>query len=277
MTLDTYDAIDTYRVIAFPLNNDGTLDLTEDVCGGGVQDLYEGIEFEGPISFEMSFGSVRQIPVIAQGQVQDTFMLPSIDPKTAILRCVYDKLSLHALLTNTKVDTVGAGQWVGMDTDQAGNEKLVGLLLAQLMAHDKSGNTVWRNNILNRARISPNWPGYSDAAMVKEYTMSLSRSTKRLWGESYSLATHGHTEAVGDNGITEYKLNLGFWMGNGEYTTFHLPSGKPARLSSTAKVWDMTTGATRAGAWDAATDSSIFTPTVMPADGLVMACVYEYS
>jgi hypothetical protein len=274
--LDKYDAIDIYRVVAYPLNNDGTFDLTEDLCGGGVQDLYEGIEFEAPTSFEMNFGTPRQVPVLAQGQVQDTFMLPSIDPKTAILRTAYDYQTLQALLTNTKVDTVGASKWVGMDTDQAGNEKLVGLLLSQLQAHDESGNTVWHNYVLNRARIMPNHPGFSDAVNVKEYNMALSRSSKRLFGDTYTLATHGYEEAVGNDGLSEYKFNIGIWMGNGEYTTFNLPSGKPARVTSAAKVWDQTTGATRAGAWDAATDALVFTPTVMPADGTIMVVTYEY-
>jgi len=273
-SLDKYTSIDIYRVIAFPLNNDGTFDLTEDGCGGGVIHLYEGIEFEAPTSFELNFGAVRQIPVVAQGQVQTTFMLPSIDPKTAVIRTAYDKLTLHALLSDTTVDTVGASKWLGMDTDKAGQEKMVGLHLSQLQTHDESGNSIWRNNVINRARISPNWPGYTDAAMIKEYSLSLSRSTKRLWGETYAETTHGHTEAVGDNGLSEYKLCIGVWMGNNVDTVFFLPADKPSRSAGTAKVWDFATGAARAGTWNTA--RTRFTPSVKPPDGIVLVATYEY-
>jgi hypothetical protein len=276
MTLDQFTSIDSHRYIAFPLNNDGSLDLTEDVCGGGVQDLYEGTEFIAPTAFDLNLGGPRQIPVVAQGQVWTTFMLPSIDAKTGVLRTAYDKFSLHALLADTLVDTVGEAKLLGIDTDKAGQEKLVGLLLTQLQAHDEAGNTVNVSTILNRVRIVANWPGYVDTAMIKEYQLSLSRSTKRLWGETYAEGTHGHTSSVGDRVLSQYKFNLGFWMGNGEYTTFHLPADKLARTNSAVKVWDFSTGAARAGSWDAATNASVFTPSVLVPDGIVMACAYEY-
>jgi len=272
--LDSYTSIDIYRVIAFPLNNDGSFDLTEEVCGGGVFNLYEGIEFEAPTSFELNFGAPRQIPVVAQGQVQTTFLLPSIDPKSAVIRTAYDKLTLHALLANTSVDTVGASKWLGMDTDKAGQEKMVGLHLSQLQTHDQSGNSVWRNNVINRARISPNWPGYTDTAMIKEYSLSLSRSQKRLWGETYIAGTHGHTEAVGDNGLSEYKFCIGVWMGNGFDTDFFLPVDKPSRSAGSCKVWNFTAGAAEPGAWNGA--RTIFVPTTPPSDGEVLVPAYEF-
>ena len=276
MPIDQFTAIDSHRYIAFPLTNAGAFDLSEDLCGGGVQELYEGVEFIAPTAFDLTLGAPRAIPVIAQGQVWTTFQLPSIDPKTGVLRTAYDKLSLHALLADTLVDTVGEAKLTGIDTDHAGQEKLVGLFLTQLQAHDEAGNNVNVSTILNRVRIVPNWPGYNDAAMIKEYQLSLSRSTKRLWGETYTEVTHGHTSSVGDRVVSQYKFNMGAWMGNAEYTTFNLPSDKKSRTAASCKVWDFVTGATRAGSWDAATDASVFTPSVLVADGTVLVCSYEY-
>lgn len=276
MALDIYTAIDVNRVVAFPLNNDGTFDLTEDLCGGGVQDLYEGVEFQGPVGFDVSFGAPRQIPVVAQGQVQATFLLPSIEARTGTLRCAYDKLSLSAMLAGVAVDTVGAAKFMPMDTDKSGQETLVALLLQQLQAKNDSGELIWHNNIVHRATIVPDPVNYTAEAMVKQYNIAMSRSSKRMWGETYTLATHQCTEATMDDGISSYKLNIGVWMGNGEYTTFNLPAGKYARTSASAKVWDFTTGAARAGAWDAATNASVFTPSVMPTDGTILVCTYEH-
>ena len=276
MTLDIYTAIDVNQVVAFPLNNDGTFNLTEDLCGGGVQDLYEGVEFQGPVGFDVSFGASRQIPVVAQGQVQATFLLPSIEARTGTLRCAYDKLTLSAMLAGVSVDTVGAAKFMPMDSDKSGQETLVALLLQQLQAKDDSGQLIWHNNVVHRATIIPDPVSYTAEAMVKQYNIAMSRSAKRMWGESYSLATHQCTEATMDDGISSYKFNIGIWMGNGEYTTFNLPTGKPAKTSGAAKVWDFTTGAARAGAWNTATDATIFTPSVMPPDGTVLVCTYEH-
>ena len=275
MTIDIYTALDVNRVVAFPLNNDGSFNLTEDLCGGGVQDLYEGVQFEGPVGFDVSFGAPRQIPVVAQGQVQATFILPSIEARTGILRCAYDKLTLSAMLSGLVVDTIGEAKAISEDTDRSGQETLVGLFLQQLQAKDGDGSLIWRSDVVNRATIVPSPTNYSAEVMVKEYNIAMSRSSKRLWGETYSLVTHGHLEATKDIILSAYQYNIGVWMGNGEYTTFNLPTGKPTKTTAKTKVWDFTTGAARAGTWDAATGGMVFTPTVMPADGAVLVCTYE--
>ena len=276
ITLDGYTAIDLYRAIGFPLNNDGSFDVTEDASGGGIQDLYEGIEFLAPVGLEFSLGSPRQIPVVAQGQVQTTFNLPSVDPKTAILRAAYEKLSTDAVLTDTVVDTIGSMKAMGIDNDKSGQEKLMAFFTSQLQSHDEDGNSIWANVTLNRVRMKPNRPTISADPLAKEYSMTLSRSTKRIWGEVYTELTHGRTEDIGDVILSQDKLGLGVWMGNGEYTDFNLPADKPAVTSARAKVWDVQTGAARAGTWDAVNGSLVFTPTVLLADGNFLFVTYEY-
>jgi len=278
ITLDGYTAIDVYRAVGFVLNNDGTFDLpTEDPSGGGIQDLYEGIAFPAPVGLEFSLGEIRSIPVIAQGQVQTTFNLPSTDAKTAKLSGAYEKLSVDAALTGTVIDTIGAMKAMGIDNDKQGQEKLVAFAIAQLQSHDESGNTIWSNILLHRTRIKPNRPSLSADPLAREYLRTLSRSQKRMWGDSYVEGTHGRTEDIGDVILPQDNLALGIWVGNNEYTTFNLPTDKPAVTSARAKVWDVTTGAARAGTWDAVTSSAVFTPTVKPADGDILFVTYEYA
>jgi hypothetical protein len=277
MALDIYTGLDVNRVAAFPLSNDGTFNVAaiEDLCGGGIQDLYEGIEFEGPTGFEVNYGTPRSLPVVAQGQVQATFLLPSIEAKTGILRCAYDKLTLSAMLSGVAVDTVGEGKFMPQDTDKSGKEPLVGLLLQQLQAKDGDGQLVWHNNVIHRATVVPDPVSYTAEVMVKTYNIAMSRSSKRLWGETYTLATHKCLKSSMDDGISSYQFNMGVWVGNGEYTSFNLPTGKPAKTSAKAKVWDFSTGAARAGAWDDTTDAMTFTPSVLVADGTVLVVTYE--
>jgi hypothetical protein len=271
ITLDGYTAIDVYRAIGFPLNNDGTFNVP-DID----EELYEGVEFLAPVGLDFSLGEPRSIPVVAQGQVQTTFNLPSTDAKTAVLRAAYEKMSTDVALTDTLVDTIGAMKAMGIDSNKAGQEKLMAFMISQLQSHDEDGNSIWANVLLNRTRIKPNRPSFTSDAMAKEYLMTLSRSTKRMWGETYSEVTHGREEDIGDVILSQDKLNIGAWLGDGVITEFNLPVDKPAVTSARAKVWDVTTGAARAGAWDAPNDSASFTPTVMPTAGAVLFVTYEY-
>lgn len=276
ITLDGYTAIDMSLARGFPLLNDGSFDVDQDLCGGGVQELYEGIEFLAPTGLDFNLGNVRYVPVIAQGQVQTTFQLPSIDAKSATLRAAYEKFSTDVLLTNTKTDTIGEAVAMGIDNDKSGQEKLMAFVASQLQAHDTDDANIWANILLHRCRIRPNRPSLGDTPMAKEYTMSLGRSTKRMWGETYTESTHGRTEDIGDVVLTQYKLGVGIWMGNGEYADFVLPANKLARTSAAAKVWDFATGGARAGSWDASTDAEIFTPSVLVADQAVLFVTYQY-
>ena len=270
--LDTYTSIDVNRVTAFPLTNAGAFDLTAPQTA-----LYEGVEFEGPVGFDVSFGAPRQIPVVAQGQVQATFILPSIEARTGTLRCAYDKLTLAAMLGGLTVDTIGTAKAIAEDTDRSGQETLVALLLQQLQAKDESGALIWRSDIVHRATIVPSPTSYTAEPLVKEYQIAMSRSSKRMWGESYTLATHGCLEATKDVGLSQYKFNIGVWVGDNIVTAFTLPTGKAARLSSSAKVWDFVTDAARAGSWNnGGVQSTTFTPGVKPTSGVVLVCVYEH-
>jgi hypothetical protein len=273
MSLNTYTAIDVSRVVAFPLNNNGTFNLAAPQAA-----LYEGVEFEGPVGFDVSFGAPRQIPVVAQGQVQATFILPSIEARTGVLRCAYDKLTLSGMLGGLTVDTIGTAKAIAEDTDRSGQETLVALLLQQLQAKDESGSLIWRSDIVHRATIVPSPTSYTAEPLVKEYQIAMSRSSKRLWGESYSLATHGCLEATKDVGLSSNKFNIGVWVGDNIVTAFTLPTGKPALTSGAAKVWDFDTGAARAGSWNnAGVLSTTFTPSVKPTAGKVLVVTYEHA
>lgn len=277
ITLDGYTAIDVYRAVGFPLNNDGTFDVpSEDPSGGGVKTLYEGIEFLAPVGLEFSLGEPRSIPVVAQGQVLTTFNLPSTDAKTATLTAAYEKYSVDTALTDTKIDTVGGMKLMGIDNNKSGQEKLFGFYISQLQAHAESGDSMWASVMLNRVRIKPNRPNFTSDPLAKQFSMTLSRSTKRLWGQTYSEVTHGRTSDVGDSILSEYKLNMGVWIGNAEYTSFDLPADKLAVTSAKATVYDFATGAARAGTWDASTNALTFTPSVLLADNAALFVVYEH-
>lgn len=267
MALDIVTAIDVYRVVAFPLGADGSLPSVD-------ESPYEGVEFTGPVSFEFNLGAPRTIPVVAQGRVLDTFLLPSIEAKTGTLRCAYDVQTLNAMLTGVNQTTVGEAKVIDEGTDKEGQEILVGLLLQQLQAHNESGLTVWRTDIIPRARLTPSNPAMNAEALTKEYTMVAASSAKRLWYETLTVATHGCTSAHKQNVITEYKLNIIGWTGDGATTTFNFPADKEPVENAKVKVYNFTTGLVVAGALNVYPE---WVASVAPTSGAKLACVYEYA
>lgn len=273
MTLDTAWGLDIYRVVLFPLFTSGT-------NKGGIQAAdeaaYEGFEVPGPVSFEFNFGSPRTIPNVSQGRVNDTIILPSLDPKTGVLRCSYNSQTLNAMLTGAEITTVGAANVLDEGTDLEGQEIQCGMLLQQLVSHDDDGNVVWVSDACPKVTLVPSPTSYNENALVKEYNIALSPSTKRLWGELLVAGTHGNTKTVKSNVVSNNKFNVIGWLGDNVATVFTLPTGKPGILSSAAKVWNFATGAAEAGAWDDADNPTAFTPSVKPSAGELLICTYEW-
>lgn len=273
MTLDTSWGLDIYRVVLFPLftsgNNKGGIKAVDETA-------FEGFEVPGPTSFEFSFGNPRTIANTSQGQVNDTIILPSLDPKTGVLRCSYNSQELNALLTGVSITTVGAAKVMDEGTSQEGQEIQCGILLQQLVSHDDSGNVVWVSEVCPRATLVPSPVNYNENALVKEYNIGLSKSTKRLWGETLTMAIHKCTKAIKSNVVSDNKFNVIGWLGDNVATDFTLPADKVAKTSAAAKVWNFYTGVEETGVWDASTEALTFTPTVKPALDELLICTYEW-
>jgi hypothetical protein len=266
MALDIATAIDIFRVVAYPLTSDGSMPSVDNSA-------FEGVEFTGPVSFELNLGAARTIPVVAQGRVRDTFLMPSIEAKTGTLRCAYDVQTINALLTGVNQTTVGEAKVVDEGTDKEGQEILVGLLLQQLQAHDEDGLTIWRTDFLPRARLSPSNPAMNAEVLAKEYTIVAASSRRRLWYETLTTAVHGCTSAHKQNVLTENKAHVIGWTGDGTETTFNFPEDKPPSENAKVKVYNFTTGLAVAGALNVYPE---FVASSAPADGAKLACFYEY-
>ena len=72
--------IDVRNAVFFPYNTEGLLDLPEYPTPASTP--YEGIILRKVKTFTPNLGAPRQIAVTAQGAVQTTFILPSLDPQT---------------------------------------------------------------------------------------------------------------------------------------------------------------------------------------------------
>lgn len=269
----THDwGVDLYRVVVFPLWTSGA--NKGGLFGVAGAAAYEGVEVIGPVAFEPNFGSPRTFANVSQGQVNDTIVKASIDPKTAVLRTSYDSNTIAAMIANINIITMGEGKVVGEETEKTGREIPVAVML-QTDGHDEDDNPVYVTRLYHKAQLTPSPVTQNDSPLAKEYTLSLSRVGKRGWGEVLTLAAHKHTSEVNSKDITEGVRNVVTWLGDGIVTAFTLPTGKPALTSAKAKVWNYLTGAAEAGAWNVTPLSTTFTPTVTPSADELLVVTYE--
>jgi len=274
MALDIEWGLDIERVTLFPL-------FTSGVNKGGIAAVngtaYEGIDVTGPVSLEFSFGNPRTIANVSQGRVNDTIILPSTDPKSAVLKCSYDSQTLNALLSDVNITTMGASKVLPEGTDKQGQEIQCAMLISQLVSHNESGDVVYGTEIFAKATLVPSKVNYNENALVKEYNIAFAQPSKYPWGEALTLATHKCTKATNARIMSDNKFNMIGWLGDCIDTTFVLPTDKKALTSASAKVWNFATGAAVAGTWDLTALATTFTPTVTPDALDLLICTYEYA
>jgi hypothetical protein len=261
--------LDVYRIVAYPLSSTGALLATDTAP-------YEGVFFSGPKSFIPSLGSVRNVVNVSQGRVNDTIHLPSIDPKTAELRCSYDKQTLDALLSNTNKSTLAEGTTTHFGTNKEGTEQLVGLLVSQLISHDDDGLLVWRHYIVPRATIVPSPVNFDENAIDKLYQVTMSGATRELWGEVLTEATHGCTSSTLTQHVTQNNFAIVAWLADGTEPTFYFPSDKPPVSAAKTKLWNFATGANVAFALADDAYGEGVTPSVLPANATLLIATYEW-
>lgn len=261
--------LDIYQIVAFPLSSTGALLATD-------TGPYEGVEFAGPKSFVPSLGTVRNIVNVSQGRVNDTIHLPSIDPKTAELRCSYDKQTLDALLSNTLKSTLGEGTVTHYGTDKEGTEILAGLVASQLISHDDDGLLVWRHYIVPRATIIPSPVSYDENALDKLYQVTMSAASRELWGEFLSEATHGCTKSTMTQLVTENNFAIVAWLADGTEPTFYFPADKAPVSAAKTKLWNFATGLSVAFTLADDAYGQGVSPTVLPALNTLLIATYEW-
>jgi hypothetical protein len=235
---------------------------------------YEGLEFAGPKSLTLNLGAPRAIVNVAQGRVQDTIYLPSIDAKTGEFHVSYVDLETFAELSAVKTFSVGGSKSMPFGTDKQGLEIQGIFLISRLVSHSESGGKVWDNYILPRVSAVITMPSFTDAALDVTINLSLSPTKSHIWGEALTEADHGALSMTGLDHVTADKFNIVAWVGDGSETTFLLPTDFPSASSraTTFKVYDYSTGMAVSGT----PGETSFVAGGAPTDGALLIGLYEY-
>lgn len=267
--------VDVYRALFFPIDSTGGIDHP------GYPDLaateaYEGLEFTGPKSLALNLGAPRAIVNVAQGRVQDTIYLPSIEAKTAEFHLSYIDQVTFAALSAVKTRVVGAGRSMPFGTDKQGLEIDGIFMISQLAFHDEDGITNWHNYLLPRARAIVNMPSFDENAIDVTVNLSLGQSSKHVWGQTLTEATDGALKMHGLDHITSDRFNVVAWLADGVEDTFLFPTDKPAlsNFATTFELWDYAAGTEVTAGITKSTTGVVY--GAAPADGKLLIGIYEY-
>lgn len=263
--------LDLWNVKFFPLNSSGFINAPGYPVAA--ETPYEGLELPKPKTLQPNLGTPRTIPVVAQGRVQTTFILPPIDAKTIECHLAYMDLDVFAELSRVKVRTIGGARVMAAGTNKQGFELPGMLIVQQLVSHDDSDNDVFTGYVFPRVKASVTYPAFNENPIDITLTMSVGKSKSNFLGEAMTEGTDGATEASMFPFASKGLRNIVAWVGDGSETIFLLPDDAQANadFADTFKVYNMTTGAVVAGT--PAADS--FTAGGAPTDGDVLIGWYE--
>ena len=232
--------------------------------------VYEGISISGPKAFSLNVPDARVITHDGGDGVLDVDSLPPLEPVTGELRVAADDFDLYAILTGTKVVTLGETKIVGGGTSKQGFEPEVGLLMCQ-QAKDLNGNRNWRSIEMPKSLLHAKDSGMVAEAAEQVFQVMPSRVSKHLWGASFALATDGFSKAFYRRIVTQYFPWLVAWKGDNIVTEFLFHTDRPAVATSKINgVWIN-------GVIDATAVLAVdgVTPTTKPGAGDIVVAYYE--
>jgi len=263
--------IDLWSVKFFPLKSDGTIDAPPYPVAA--ETPYEGLTLGKAKTLQPNLGAPRTIPVVAQGRVQTTFILPPTDAKTAELHLAYIDMEVFAELSKVKTRTIGGARGMAAGTNKQGLELSGAMLVSQLQFHTDDGLDAWHSYLFPRVKAAITWPAFNENPIDVTVTMSLSSAKKHLWGAALTEADDGATEFAMWPFQTWGLPNIVAWVGDAAETTFLLPADAQANSTfvDTFVVYNSTTGAVISGTPSAAN----FIAGAAPAANAIVMGFYE--
>jgi hypothetical protein len=252
----------------FPLNSDGSLKATTD-------QVYEGLEVDGPRTFDLTPAEGSYLVNIGNGRLRDTIYRAPREASRAELRVGYAQLDVVAALSGVKVYEVAEAKVVGRLTNLQGSEPDTALLLTQ-KGHDENGLTRYLSYIIPKGKCIPIDSPLNENPLEIRYTVTISNSKKEVWGESYTVLKHGFTENGYLDFITEHCPKIVAWLGNGYDENFTFPTAKPPVSIAKISAWNFATGEEYEQGVDVYKYTTHLDFVTPPAANTLIVAKYEY-
>lgn len=241
--------------------------------------VYEGFVFEGAEAFDLSVPDVRRITHIGDNAIKATDMLPRIEPSTGTLTVAGQYADIIALLSSTKVATVGEAKAIGFGTSQQGQDPVVGLLMYQQAKEASTGTRVWIANMVPSTQMIVSPISMNQEKQSTKFSLLPSAVGHHLWGTAFTANREGFTTAESISTITVNVPHVCSWLADNSVTEFLFHASRQA--VSTAKIHEVVTVATNGTVTDVTSTCTKATDGVTIAGplaaGVMVVCFYEYA
>lgn len=197
--------------------------------------VYEGVEIVAPKAYEITPAKARDIVHVGNNRRLSQDKLPAIDVSSGVIRTSRLDFDMNALLTATKVHTVGESVFTGFNTNLQGSEPAVAMLLYQQAKAFGAGTRVWSAYHLPSVVAILDPASMNENASEFAYNLAPSSVAHQIFGPIYTVALDGFTEAEMVWSETEGKPHIVAWLAaatgaDGGVFLFH--TDRPATAST---------------------------------------------
>ena len=170
---------------------------------------YAGVHLEGAKVLEMNDPEPRQVTHSGDDTVFQLDMLPASEPLLGTLNTGKMNDTADAILSADNSFTVGEAKFMGINTDNKGNENQVAIL-AYSQAVDAGGGAAdgarrWESRLLPRALVARIEHGFAEETVNSVYNIYPQFVTKHLWGTDFSCNVEGFNRAQALRGVSQYE------------------------------------------------------------------------
>lgn len=202
---------------------------------------YAGVQISHIKSANATDPAPRRIQHMGEDRAYAQDSLPGTELETFQFVSSAINFDLDAALEGALVRDYTVMKSRAANTDRKGNEPLVGAMFyRQALDTDETSSTFgklrqWHTRIYPSARVSTVTPSFGEEAEDVTYEGTTTNVTNTLWGEMFTNAVWGVTQASHIENTVAYQPRMNFWRGNGTRTTFNLSVAPTS--SSDILVW----------------------------------------
>ncbi len=227
----------------FELNSSGTPKAS-------AATYYEGLQFYGSTAFELTVPEARKLTGLGEDGITTVVYLPPNEGVSGVLNVEAADPALAAVLDGTKVASLGEITLLGLGTNQQGFEPQVGLMFQQAARGLATGKTYWHSFWIPSAQVVRKSGGMNAEKAITNYQVAPNRTSKHLWGTSFSVSVEGFTASQVVETWSNYPIRLASFLAEVATVEFAFPTTTPAVQTTGIKVFvdgvAVTTGITLA-------------------------------
>jgi len=277
----------TKKVIAAGFTNVfyGTLDA-DGMCLGTTTSLNAGNQdgspmarFEGAKSGPISVPEPDVVMVTGDDEAKGSFTFDSTDLANGVITTSIKDMDFEALTMGLEVVNLSMMQVVGIGQPENPQRRDMCMILqrrAKSRSTGEIGVSRWEGIFIPKATITPMYAPFEERTPATySYKLTLNKSDRMLWGETFGLSVYGTEQLAFYQFIADNPVTMHAYRGNGVQTVFNLaytPAGTTGAYLRAYKA-----GVYQSSGVTVSVAAKTVTFAAAPADGQIVHVVYQYT